>query len=193
MLMSLSPTDNYNFLDDLHDTRSKLTWSISNHTRYGLADLQLLTTVIVCVAVPFIEKLDELKNAVELVIIATSADGCVVPCKVEVLLYSSRATPEDDDVCELDPKEVAEPCESNEDGVSDVGVCPKPFRIYNLILAWLMDEVVLEIRDRVCAADSPSEDESRELEDEDDDEESEVTVLLLVVLLKSVGPSISFS
>jgi len=39
----------------------------------------------------------------------------------------------------------------------------------------------------------PSEDESRELADEDDDEESEVTVLLLVALLKSVGPSISFS
>jgi len=135
MLMSLSPTDSYNFLDDLHDTLSKLAWSISNHTRYRLADLQLPTPVIVCVAVPFIEKLDELKNAAELVITATSADGCVVPCKVEVLLYSPTATPEDDDVCELKPKEVAEPCESIEDGATDVGVSPKPFKIYNPILA----------------------------------------------------------
>jgi hypothetical protein len=55
-----------------------------------------------------------------------------------------------------------------------------------------MDEVVLEVKDRVCATNFPSEDEFRELEDDDEDEESEVIVLLLVALLKSVGPSISF-
>jgi hypothetical protein len=95
MLMSLSRTNSYNFLDDPHDILPKLAWSISNHTRYGLPVLQLPTPVIVCVTVPFIEKLDELKYAAELVIAATSADGCVVPCKVEVLLYSPTTTPVD--------------------------------------------------------------------------------------------------
>jgi len=121
--------------------------------------------MVFCVVVPFFRSLIELN---------TLADSCVVLETVEVLLYSPVLSPfdveADGDVRELTTEEVVETCESEDDGPPDVGVSPKPFKMYNPIPAPLVDELSVEARDVACFTESDSEDDARELVDEEDRE-----------------------